>query len=151
MSFQEFLEQTNSCYNAELESVDFRNKYEEARIQINSWVEKQTQGGSHSHTISSDALQNNDKMFYSFNVSSMFLPGKIKDVLSEGTLSTETTLVLVNAIYFMGSWDIPFLNSDTHDAQFKLTMVKPAKYIFIKQKLIKKKKNRNATTYLCFC
>uniref|UniRef100_H2MYK8 Serpin domain-containing protein n=1 Tax=Oryzias latipes TaxID=8090 RepID=H2MYK8_ORYLA len=49
---QEFLKQTSSCYNAELESVDFRNKYEEARIKINSWVEKQTQGGSHSRTIS---------------------------------------------------------------------------------------------------
>ncbi|KAF6716410.1 Leukocyte elastase inhibitor A [Oryzias melastigma] len=102
---QEFLEQTSSCYNAELESVDFRNKYEEARIQINSWVEKQTQG-------------------------------KIKDVLSEGTLSTETTLVLVNAIYFMGSWDIPFLNSDTHDAQFKLTMFRSKSVKMMKQKSV---------------
>uniref|UniRef100_A0A8C6SSU0 Leukocyte elastase inhibitor n=1 Tax=Neogobius melanostomus TaxID=47308 RepID=A0A8C6SSU0_9GOBI len=31
-------------YNAELESVDFLNKAEEARNQINSWVEEQTQG-----------------------------------------------------------------------------------------------------------
>uniref|UniRef100_A0A3P9LWX7 Serpin domain-containing protein n=1 Tax=Oryzias latipes TaxID=8090 RepID=A0A3P9LWX7_ORYLA len=37
------VKQTSSCYNGELESVDFRNNYEEARIKINSWVEKQTQ------------------------------------------------------------------------------------------------------------
>uniref|UniRef100_A0A8C6SW87 Serpin B6 n=1 Tax=Neogobius melanostomus TaxID=47308 RepID=A0A8C6SW87_9GOBI len=40
--FQNFLK----FYNAELESVDFLNKAEEARNQINSWVEEQTQGKS---------------------------------------------------------------------------------------------------------
>uniref|UniRef100_A0A8C6SWD9 Serpin B6 n=1 Tax=Neogobius melanostomus TaxID=47308 RepID=A0A8C6SWD9_9GOBI len=39
-----FLEETRKFYNAELESVDFLNKAEEARNQINSWVEEQTQG-----------------------------------------------------------------------------------------------------------
>uniref|UniRef100_A0A3B3IPY8 Serpin domain-containing protein n=1 Tax=Oryzias latipes TaxID=8090 RepID=A0A3B3IPY8_ORYLA len=45
-------EQSFLFLQVKLESVDFRNKYEEARIKINSWVEKQTQGGSHSRTIS---------------------------------------------------------------------------------------------------
>uniref|UniRef100_A0A3P9KBW2 Leukocyte elastase inhibitor n=1 Tax=Oryzias latipes TaxID=8090 RepID=A0A3P9KBW2_ORYLA len=86
---QEFLEQTSSCYNAELESVDFRNKYEEARIKINSWVEKQTQD-------------------------------KIKDLVGEGILTNTTTLVLVNAIYFKGTWDQQFLGIRTENAEFRL-------------------------------
>uniref|UniRef100_A0A8C6NRQ8 Serpin domain-containing protein n=1 Tax=Nothobranchius furzeri TaxID=105023 RepID=A0A8C6NRQ8_NOTFU len=40
---QEFLTQTRTNYKSELESVDFRTKYEETRNEINSWVEKQTQ------------------------------------------------------------------------------------------------------------
>ncbi|RVE59007.1 hypothetical protein OJAV_G00199830 [Oryzias javanicus] len=102
---QEFLEQTSSCYNAELESVDFRNKYEEASIKINNWVEKQTQGN-------------------------------IKDVLSGGALRAETTLVLVNAIYFKGTWNQPFLNSETHDAQFKLSMFRSKSVKMMKQKSV---------------
>lgn len=42
--FQDFLERTRKNYNAELEPVDFKTSTEEARININSWVEKQTQG-----------------------------------------------------------------------------------------------------------
>uniref|UniRef100_A0A3P9LW37 Leukocyte elastase inhibitor n=1 Tax=Oryzias latipes TaxID=8090 RepID=A0A3P9LW37_ORYLA len=87
--FQEFLKQTSSCYKAQLESVDFRNKYEEARIKINSWVEKQTQD-------------------------------KIKDLMGESSLSDITTLVLVNAIYFKGTWDQKFLGSQTKYADFRL-------------------------------
>uniref|UniRef100_A0A3P9KBV4 Leukocyte elastase inhibitor n=1 Tax=Oryzias latipes TaxID=8090 RepID=A0A3P9KBV4_ORYLA len=86
---QEFLKQTSSCYKAELESVDFRNKYEEARIKINSWVEKQTQD-------------------------------KIKDLVGEGILTNTTTLVLVNAIYFKGTWDQQFLGIRTENAEFRL-------------------------------
>ncbi|KAK0141423.1 Leukocyte elastase inhibitor [Merluccius polli] len=40
---QEFLEETRKYYNAELQSVDFQHKAEEARVEINTWVEKQTQ------------------------------------------------------------------------------------------------------------
>uniref|UniRef100_A0A4W6G1S9 Leukocyte elastase inhibitor n=1 Tax=Lates calcarifer TaxID=8187 RepID=A0A4W6G1S9_LATCA len=39
-----FLEETKKYYDAELESVDFMSNSEEARVNINSWVEKQTQG-----------------------------------------------------------------------------------------------------------
>ncbi|KAM9332598.1 uncharacterized protein KZ484_017677 [Pholidichthys leucotaenia] len=41
---ENFKEQTRKHYNAELETVDFVGKPEEARVNINSWVEKQTQG-----------------------------------------------------------------------------------------------------------
>lgn len=39
-----FLEETKKFYNAELESVDFERNAEDARVNINSWVEGQTQG-----------------------------------------------------------------------------------------------------------
>ncbi|KAG7216725.1 hypothetical protein INR49_021108 [Caranx melampygus] len=41
---EDFLGLTRKHYQAELESVDFKTKSEEARVNINSWVEKQTQG-----------------------------------------------------------------------------------------------------------
>lgn len=37
-------------YNAELESVDFVKSFEAARLNINSWVEEKTQGGSYTLT-----------------------------------------------------------------------------------------------------
>ncbi|KAJ3611389.1 hypothetical protein NHX12_021405 [Muraenolepis orangiensis] len=40
---QEFLEETRKYYKAELQTVDFQTKAEEARVDINTWVEKQTQ------------------------------------------------------------------------------------------------------------
>ena len=48
--FQDFLGGTRKHYNAELESVDFQTSHEAARLNINTWVEKQTQGGSHTYT-----------------------------------------------------------------------------------------------------
>ncbi|KAI3355080.1 hypothetical protein L3Q82_017962, partial [Scortum barcoo] len=46
--------------------------------------------------------------------------GKIKDIVTKGVLNAMTRLVLVNAIYFKGTWDEPFLRIRTHDAQFRL-------------------------------
>ncbi|CAL1596616.1 unnamed protein product [Knipowitschia caucasica] len=41
---EDFLEGTNEHYNAKLESVDFKNNSEEARVRINTWVQEETQG-----------------------------------------------------------------------------------------------------------
>ncbi|XP_041824495.1 leukocyte elastase inhibitor-like [Melanotaenia boesemani] len=41
---EDFLGHTRKFYDAELESVDFVKSYEAARVTINNWVEKQTQG-----------------------------------------------------------------------------------------------------------
>ncbi|XP_053268813.1 leukocyte elastase inhibitor isoform X3 [Pleuronectes platessa] len=41
---EDFLGETRKHYNAELESVDFKTSHEAARLNINTWVEKQTQG-----------------------------------------------------------------------------------------------------------
>ena len=45
---------------------------------------------------------------------------KIKDILSEGDLSSLTRLVLVNAIYFYGEWAEPFEKSATGPKDFFL-------------------------------
>ncbi|XP_070841608.1 leukocyte elastase inhibitor-like [Chaetodon trifascialis] len=86
---QDFLTQTRKHYSAELETVDFISRFEQARVNINSWVEKQTQG-------------------------------KIKDVVAKDMVNSLTRLVLVNAIYFKGTWNEPFLRVRTHDAQFRV-------------------------------
>ncbi|KAM4718260.1 LOW QUALITY PROTEIN: uncharacterized protein FYW61_016142 [Anableps anableps] len=86
---QEFLTQSRTHYNSEMESVDFRTSCEEVRVKINSWVEEQTQG-------------------------------KIKDMVAEGTVNDTTRIVLVNAIYFKGTWNKAFPRSKTYEAQFRL-------------------------------
>ena len=45
---------------------------------------------------------------------------KIKDLLPEGVLSSDTRMVLVNAIYFKADWLSQFDAADTHDAPFHL-------------------------------
>ena len=45
---------------------------------------------------------------------------KIKDLLPEGVLSSDTRMVLVNAIYFKADWLSQFDASGTHDAPFHL-------------------------------
>ncbi|XP_026218853.1 leukocyte elastase inhibitor-like isoform X1 [Anabas testudineus] len=46
--------------------------------------------------------------------------GKIKDLLAQGTLNSMTILLLVNAIYFKGSWNERFREDSTVDAQFRI-------------------------------
>lgn len=45
---------------------------------------------------------------------------KIKNLLAEGTLDSDTRMVLVNAIYFKADWLTTFDPNDTHDAPFHL-------------------------------
>ncbi|XP_066528063.1 leukocyte elastase inhibitor-like isoform X1 [Hoplias malabaricus] len=45
---------------------------------------------------------------------------KIKDILAKGDVDSLTRLVLVNAIYFKGSWDKKFQESSTSEVPFKL-------------------------------
>lgn len=50
-------------------------------------------------------------------------PGKIKDVLTKGTLDHLTRLVLVNAMYFKSELNLPFQRGATRDAQFRINKV----------------------------
>ncbi|KAK9961519.1 hypothetical protein ABG768_009303 [Culter alburnus] len=54
---------------------------------------------------------------------------KIKDLVPQGILNEMTRLVLVNAIYFKGNWEMKFPKRLTRDGQFKLNknQTKPVK------------------------
>lgn len=43
---------------------------------------------------------------------------KIKDLMSSGSVTPVTRLVLTNAIYFKGKWDLPFRKEQTQEAEF---------------------------------
>jgi serpin B len=45
---------------------------------------------------------------------------RIKDLLPDNSVTADTRLVLVNALYFKGSWATPFDSSRTHRATFHL-------------------------------
>ncbi|XP_016114512.1 serpin B6-like, partial [Sinocyclocheilus grahami] len=90
---QKFISDTRSLYEAELETVDFTSNADAARVNINSWVQKQTQE-------------------------------KIQDLLSEGDVDSLTRLVLVNAIYFKGSWETKFREEHTREQQFNISKVR---------------------------
>ncbi len=46
---------------------------------------------------------------------------RIRDLIPPGTITPLTRLVLVNAIYFLGSWETPFEPWETHPEPFYLT------------------------------
>ncbi|KAM4688142.1 serpin B11-like [Discoglossus pictus] len=47
--------------------------------------------------------------------------GKIKDLFPKDSIDTETSLILVNAIYFKGKWSNQFKEENTKDAPFYVT------------------------------
>ena len=51
--------------------------------------------------------------------------GKIPELLASGVVDSATKLVLVNAIYFKGSWQEKFMTEATKDAPFRLNKVRP--------------------------
>ena len=53
---------------------------------------------------------------------------KINDLLSQGTLDALTRMVLVNAIYFKGTWGTTFDQKKTHKAQFNLEYEQSGKH-----------------------
>jgi len=46
--------------------------------------------------------------------------GKIEELIAEGDLDEGTVIALTNAIYFKAKWYSPFMEENTHDAQFTL-------------------------------
>ncbi|XP_028618996.1 serpin B6 isoform X3 [Grammomys surdaster] len=59
---------------------------------------------------------------------------RIKELLSPGTVNSNTPLVLVNAIYFKGNWEKPFNKEDTREMPFKVSKneKKPVQMMFQK-------------------
>ncbi|XP_060705910.1 leukocyte elastase inhibitor A-like [Hemiscyllium ocellatum] len=61
---------------------------------------------------------------------------KIKDLLAEGSVHSDTRLVLVNAIYFKGTWAKTFDEKKTREMPFKLNKneTKLVKMMYLKKK-----------------
>ncbi|XP_034366053.1 serpin B6 isoform X2 [Arvicanthis niloticus] len=59
---------------------------------------------------------------------------KIKELLSPGTVDSDTLLILVNAIYFKGNWEKPFNKEGTREMPFKVSKdeEKPVQMMFKK-------------------
>lgn len=60
---------------------------------------------------------------------------RIKELLTPGTVSSSTRLVLVNAVWFKAKWMMPFDSSRTQPADFKLADGKTAKVPMMRQSL----------------
>ena len=84
---QDYLDLLARHYGAGMRLVDFRNAFEQVRLEINDWVAEQTQQ-------------------------------RIEDLLPPRSLNADTRFVLVNAIYFLGSWKHAFEEDRTSDAPF---------------------------------
>ncbi|XP_043396133.1 serpin B3 isoform X2 [Chelonia mydas] len=61
-----------------------------------------------------------------------FTKGKIKNLLAPGTVSAGTKLVLVNAVYFKGQWEVEFKRKDTKERAFQInkTTSKPVQMMY---------------------
>ncbi|HEY2892863.1 MAG TPA: serpin family protein [Pirellulales bacterium] len=75
---------------ATLRQVDFVRRTDDARKDINSWVDTATRG-------------------------------KIAQLLAPGVLDDSARLVLVNAIYFKGTWLLPFNKGNTKQQAFQVS------------------------------
>ena len=84
---EEYKKVVNNYYGAEMKNLDFMQNPEEARQEINKWVEDKTNK-------------------------------KIKDLLANGTIKPDTTLVLTNTLYFKAAWEHPFDNKSTLETLF---------------------------------
>jgi serpin B len=88
-----FLSLLKAHYGAGLRRVDYRGATEQARREINKWVEDRTKE-------------------------------KIKNLIPQGILSTDTRLVLANAVYFKSGWLDKFPERLTRDEPFHLSVDK---------------------------
>uniref|UniRef100_A0A8C0U559 Serpin B10 n=1 Tax=Cyanistes caeruleus TaxID=156563 RepID=A0A8C0U559_CYACU len=61
---------------------------------------------------------------------------KIQSLLPAGSLHSRTVMVLVNAIYFKGTWEKKFLEKNTSEMPFRIskTKTKPVQMMFLKDK-----------------
>jgi serpin B len=58
---------------------------------------------------------------------------RIKDLLPEGSINSDTRLVLTNAVYFKDSWAVPFKIENTKPATFHTSAQHSVKTMFMQQ------------------
>ncbi|KAK5877318.1 hypothetical protein CesoFtcFv8_024835 [Champsocephalus esox] len=78
---ERFLEETKTYYSAELESVDFKASAEAVRVNINSWVEGQTQGKI-KDVLAEDVVDNMTALVL---VNAIYFKGKWDKQFKEGS------------------------------------------------------------------
>jgi len=83
----DYIKSIKKNFKAKAKNVDFVNKSEAARREINTWTAKATDN-------------------------------KIKNLFPDGSIDARSRMVLVNAVYFKGSWQYPFNKENTYDAEF---------------------------------
>ena len=86
---QSYIDTVTKKYKSELYFKDYETNYEASRVDINTWVEDNTEK-------------------------------KIVDLIPKGALDSLTKMVLVNALYFKGVWEVEFDKNDTTKDTFYL-------------------------------
>uniref|UniRef100_A0A668AZZ9 Serpin B6 n=1 Tax=Myripristis murdjan TaxID=586833 RepID=A0A668AZZ9_9TELE len=111
-----FLADTKKHYDAELESVDFKTSAETARININSWVEKQTQGGSDTQTLTHTLLVLVNAIYFKGNWDRKFDADLTKDAqfkLNKVTLHNINTVCVTVKTHCVGQiLELPYKGKD---------------------------------------
>ncbi len=87
---EDYKERIKKYYGGEARNMDYINRPEESRKEINSFVKEKT-------------------------------GGIIEELFSKGAIGELTRMIITNAIYFKGNWDIEFDKSMTRDNYFHKT------------------------------
>uniref|UniRef100_A0A3B4ARX9 Serpin B6 n=1 Tax=Periophthalmus magnuspinnatus TaxID=409849 RepID=A0A3B4ARX9_9GOBI len=103
---KKFVEETRQLYDADVETMDFVKKAEEARIQMNCWVEKQTQGKI-KDLLAKDAVNSTTKLVL---VNAIYLKADWKNQFNkELTRNAEFSLNKYKCIHLDSDINIIFL------------------------------------------
>lgn len=63
------------------------------------------------------------QMYYTCSLFLCILKGSIKNILQPSSVSSQTDMVLVSAIYFNGLWEKAFKEEDTQTVPFRISEV----------------------------
>ncbi|KAK1337507.1 hypothetical protein QTO34_002137 [Cnephaeus nilssonii] len=94
----EFISSTKRPYAKEMETVDFKDKLEETKGQINNSIKDLTDG----------------KYFY------LLCLCHFENILSNNNVNDQTKILVVNAAYFIGKWMKKFPESETKECPFRV-------------------------------
>ncbi|KAM7335764.1 hypothetical protein ACRRTK_004257 [Alexandromys fortis] len=120
----EFISSTKRPYAKELETVDFKDKLEETKGQINSSVKELTDGKyplMFCKQLSKEVSLLNNACFKPKNIEHLDASsGHFENILSENSVSDQTKILMVNAAYFVGKWMKKFPESETKECPFRV-------------------------------
>ncbi|NXQ23569.1 SPB10 protein, partial [Alaudala cheleensis] len=102
-----YIQLSKNYYKAEPQKVNFKTAPEQSGKEINTWVEKQTEGKLGNQT----------------------------NLLGPQDVTNSTKLILINAIYFKAEWEVTFKAEDTELQPFRLSKnkTKPVKMMYMRK------------------